>query len=60
MKWEEFKEKQRERMDPRDLMTMVECPKCGDYLYQQQGIVLASYPPQRIYYCKKCGWKGTA
>lgn len=60
MKWEEFKEKQRERMKPRDLMTMAECPECGDYLYQQQGIVLTSYPPQHIYYCKKCGWRGTA
>ena len=60
MKWEEFKEKQRERMTPKDPMTMAECPKCGDYLYQQQGIVLTSYPPQHIYYCKKCGWSGTA
>lgn len=60
MKWEAFKEKQRERVEPGDPMTMAECPKCGDYLYQKRGIVLTSNPSKHIYYCKKCGWSDTA
>lgn len=58
MKWDDFVEWKREQA--KDQRTGVECPKCGDYLFERKDIVLATYPPQRMYYCEKCGWKGTA
>lgn len=32
------------------------CPKCGEGgMRRREDIVLASYPPQRLYECDKCG-----
>lgn len=60
MKWEEFKQQRLamitnfHRLTPTD----VECPECGEFLYRDDSVVLATYPAQHRYECKKCGWEG--
>ena len=62
MKWEDFK-KERQRQGVayyKYIKTDIECPKCGKTIYRLADVVLTSYPPQYGYYCKNCGWSGTA
>ena len=35
----------------------VECPKCGEKIYQNYGIVSASFPQKYDYKCAHCGWE---
>ena len=60
MKWEDFK-KERHRVAYNGYVkTGIECPKCGKNIYRRIDVVLASYPPKHSYFCKDCGWTGTA
>lgn len=34
-------------------------PKCGSELFVRNDIVLATYPPQRRYFCGECDFIGT-
>lgn len=36
--------------------TDISCPQCGEELYKDVGVVLASHPPKYNYKCLKCGW----
>lgn len=58
MKWDDFNpnaDYEHNQYEP----TNIECPECGEKIYRFVGIVLATYPPQYRYECKKCGWSGT-
>lgn len=55
--WEDFKEQtnrvtegyiQYEKKD-------IKCPKCGQPIYKNMTVVLASLPPQYAYKCLNCG-----
>lgn len=37
----------------------IACPKCGSELLVRNDIVLTTYPPQRQYFCRECGFIGT-
>lgn len=59
MKWEQF-----ERMNNRymqeytnKILTNIECPKCGKYLFQRTDMILTNYPEQYQYECE-CGFVG--
>lgn len=61
MTWEEFEKANNDReafwFNDKRRLTEIECPKCGQKLYERLDIVLASYPPQRQFECG-CGWVG--
>ncbi len=60
MEWEEYKQMRTIAM-PRYFYKNkidVKCPKCGEYIYRDDTIVLPTYPVQYKYFCKKCGWNG--
>ena len=60
MKWEDYIDTRNPNaVQLAERITDIECPECGDWLYQDVSIVLASNPPQLRYHCKKCGWSGT-
>lgn len=49
-----------ETLKPIDIGTGVQCPHCGaEMFYENIGIVLASYPPQKYVYCKSCDHRTT-
>jgi len=41
------------------ILTDIECPKCGKYIYMRTDRVLTSNPVQYSYYCD-CGWGGSS
>lgn len=60
MTWEEFKSNEFiEDNLTGQILTDIECPKCGKKIYYDSTMILASYPPQYSYWCK-CGWHGTS
>lgn len=61
MEWDEFI-RQRDSFYIQDQLSItdIKCPMCGQYIFVDNSVILASNPPQRRYICKKCGWKGTA
>lgn len=60
MKWEDFKNGQREHLSAEWSITDIECPKCGRKLHRYEMAVLTSLPPKRKYKCFTCDWEGTA
>ena len=36
----------------------IACPKCGEELYDTDGVVLLLYPPQKKIHCAKCDYEG--
>lgn len=59
MKWEDFVKKPVFRRIEDLVMTNIECPECGEYIFQRTNVVLTSDPPKRQYKCMKCGWIGS-
>ena len=58
MKWEQFKwMSPRAQVFTNKVLTDIECPKCGKYLFQRTDIVLTTYPEQYQYECE-CGFVG--
>ena len=46
--------------DFRQILTDVDCPKCGRKIYFDDSmVILTSYPAKYHYWCS-CGWTGTA
>lgn len=41
------------------VLTDIECPKCGRKVYLDTTIILTSYPVKYKYWCR-CGWSGCA
>jgi len=37
----------------------IACPKCGEELWADYGVCLASDPPQTPIFCKECDWRGS-
>lgn len=63
MEWNEFVRLRKDSafyVQDKLSITDIKCPICGEYIFVNNNIILASNPPQRRYICKKCGWKGTA
>ena len=63
MEWDEFVRLRKDSgfyVQDKLSITDIKCPICGEYIFVNNNIILASNPPQRRYICKKCGWKGTA
>ena len=65
MKWDEFELQNKLitaplEYEPGDwVLTDIECPKCGKYIYAEFGMVCLTYPPCNRYKCE-CGWMGWA
>lgn len=62
MEWEEYKNKKKKIMSNYNYNleeTTIKCPKCGEFIYRDVSVVLASYPPQYKYICIKCDWQDT-
>ena len=64
MKWEDYKA-QRElhniyKNNQHYVLTDIECPNCGAFIYKNISLILTSYPPQYQFHCEKCGWFDTA
>ena len=64
MNWYDYQaEKKRERNIFNDnqlwIKTIVECPNCGEVLYKNMSLALASYPPQYSYKCPNSKWHQT-
>lgn len=41
------------------ILTDIDCPKCGRKIYLDDRIVLTTYPAKYYYWCP-CGWTGSA
>jgi hypothetical protein len=37
----------------------IACPECGDELFDDGSVVLASLPPQTKVFCKRCEFRGS-
>ena len=55
MTWDEFKEQK--QAFPNYQITDIDCPRCGKKIYKKTDVVLACYPPKRVYECMDCGWR---
>lgn len=38
----------------------IECPKCGEEMYDSDGMILLSDPPKKNIHCDKCGHRDFA
>lgn len=59
MTWDEFLNKNIESQHNGQVLTDIDCPKCGRKIYFDRTIVLTSYPAKFRYWCS-CGWTGAA
>ena len=60
MKWEEFARKTTECVTYNgQILTNIDCPRCGKKIYYDSRVVLTTSPVQYQYWCE-CGWTGTA
>ena len=59
MIWEEFLNKRIGNEYNGQVLTDIECPKCGRHIYLDKTIILTSYPCKYKYWCS-CGWTGSA
>lgn len=58
MKWEDYKRDEDVAVYGEYVKTDIECPKCGEYIYQDVSVQYMTNPPQHDFYCFGCGWKG--
>lgn len=58
MKWDDFRRNEDLTIHPRYAKTNIECPNCGEEIYEDMSIEYLSIPPQHDFYCFKCGWRG--
>ncbi len=58
MKWNEVSDKTVSISKTGQVLTNVECPKCGG-MYLDDSLILTSYPVKYKYWCP-CGWVGYA
>lgn len=59
MKWEQLLNENISERDNSQVLTNIECPKCGRNIYLNNGILLTTYPAKYSYWCS-CGWTGVA
>lgn len=65
MKWDKFELQNKIIAAPLEckpgdwVLTDIECPECGKYIYAEFGIRYLTYPPCNRYKCE-CGWMGWA
>ena len=50
--------KQREHIYLKRSGNGIECPSCGDELFDESNEILTSYPPKQRIKCKSCNWSG--
>lgn len=58
MKWEDFTRSEDLTTYPRYVKTEIECPSCGEKIYEDMHLVYLSNPPKHGFHCFKCGWSG--
>ena len=58
MKWEDYKKDKDIVVYDKYVKTDIECPKCGEVIYQDVSVQYMTNPPQHDFYCFGCGWKG--
>lgn len=59
MKWETLLKEQVDYSGTGQMITTIECPKCGRNIYLDTTMVLTSYPAKYRYWCP-CGWTDCA
>lgn len=64
MKWDEYQKKKQGTFNVFNdgqtwLKTEIECPVCGEPVYKNITMALATYPPMYKYRCPKCNWMET-
>lgn len=59
MEWSEFLDQNISNNYNGQVLTDINCPKCGRKIYYDRTIVLTSYPEKYRYWCS-CGWVGSA
>ena len=57
---EEHNREMYERYRPKEVGTGVQCPHCGNEMFESEpGVVLLSFPPKINVHCKSCEYKTT-
>lgn len=60
MKWEELERSTTRSIQiQQNIKTDIDCPECGEKVYLDNSVVLATYPVKYSYWCS-CGWSGTS
>ena len=59
MKWDEFKQQAGTVIIDGQILTDIECPKCGRRIIWDSRVELTSFPPKYYYWCE-CGWSGAS
>lgn len=57
MNWNELHSQKINEDITGQILTDVDCPKCGRKIYLDNTIILTSYPEKYRYWCP-CGWEG--
>lgn len=55
MTWDEFLNKDVSNSYNGQVLTDIDCPKCGRKIYYDSTIILTTYPDKYKYWCS-CGW----
>ena len=55
MTWDEFLNKDASNSYNGQVLTDIDCPKCGRKIYYDKTIKLTTYPNKYKYWCS-CGW----
>lgn len=58
IKWEDLRKGEDLTIHPQYVKTNIECPSCGEEIYEDVSIEYLLIPPQHDFYCFKCGWSG--
>lgn len=58
IKWEDYKKDESVDICSKYIKSGIECPSCGEEIYEDMSIEYLSNPPQHDFYCFKCGWQG--
>ena len=59
MTWSEFLDKDISNNFNNQILTDIDCPKCGRKIYHDATVVLLTYPSKYKYWCS-CGWQSFA
>ena len=58
MKWEDYRKGENVDLHVTYAKAGIECPECGEEIYEDMSVEYLTVPPQHDFYCFKCGWSG--
>lgn len=58
MKWEDYRKGEDITIHPRYAKANIECPSCGEEIYEDLSVEYLGCQIQHDFYCFKCGWSG--